>query len=121
MISGPSDDNRSRRRYERVRGPFSGRHLGARKTHVLVYDLNLGGGVVNFTDSQPKASTLTLKINLPHEGPITVHAEPLYRHQGGLAVRFVDVDSHTAGRLLRTVDVLKRRRAAPSLDASSGA
>ena len=119
MISGQSDGNRSKRRYERVKGPFSGRHLGPHKTHVLVYDLNLGGGVVNFTDEQPRGSTLTLKINLPHEGPITVNAEPLYRHQGGLAVRFVDVDSHTAGRLLRTVDVLKRRRPALSLGASS--
>lgn len=110
--------NRSRRRYARVKGPFGGRHLGRHKTHVLVYDLNLGGAVVNFTDEQPKASTLMLKINLPHEGPITVNAETLYRHEAGVAVRFLDVDSHTAARLRRTVDALKARRPAYSVGAS---
>lgn len=103
------EGNRARRRYERVKGPFGGRHLGRRKTHVLVYDLNLGGGFVNFTDGQPEGPRLLLKINLPQEGPITVNAETVYRHRAGLAVRFVDVDDETAARLARTVDSLRRR------------
>ena len=117
-MPGEFEGNRSRRRYARVKGPFGGRHLGRQKTHVLVYDLNLGGAVVNFTDEPPKASTLMLKINLPHEGPITVNAETLYRHEDGLAVRFVDVDSHTAALLRRTVDTLTGRRPALSFGAS---
>lgn len=107
--------NRARRRYERVKGPFGGRHLGLRKTHVLVHNLNLGGGFIDFTDELPEGSRLVLKIKLPQEGPITVHAETLYRHQAGLAVRFVDLDAETAARLARTVDELKGRRPAPGL------
>ena len=107
--------NRVRRRYERVKGPFGGRYLGLRKTHVLIYNLNLGGGLVNFTEELPESSTLVLTIKLPHEGPITVNAETLYRDEGGLAVRFVDLDADTAARLVRTVDELKGRQPVPSV------
>lgn len=99
----------SKRRYERVRGPFDGYHLGEPQTPVLVYDLNLGGGFVNFAEEQPATATLALKIDLPEQGSINVNAETVYRHQFGVAVRFVDVDTHTTARLLRAVKMLKDR------------
>jgi len=92
------------RRYTRVRGPFDGDHLGESRTPVLIYDLNLGGGLVNFCDEQPTAATLTLKIDLPREGPIIVHAETVYRRESSVAVRFVDLDRDSAARLTRTID-----------------
>jgi hypothetical protein len=95
------------RRYVRVRGPFDGYHL-ATKTPVLVYDLNLGGGFVNFGEKQPAEATLTLNIDLPH-GLITVNAETVYRDQAGVAVRFVDVDRDTAALLVSTVEALTER------------
>ena len=101
-----------RRRYVRVRGPFDGYNLGFPQTPVLVYDLNLGGGFVNFGDEQPKDWTLLLKIDLPQEGSVTVKAETVYRHQFGLAVRFVDMDADTAARLIRTVDACTAQQAA---------
>jgi len=99
----------STRRYVRVRGPFDGDHLGVPRTPVLIYDLNLGGGFVNFGDEQPTGATLTLKIDLLREGPITVNAETVYRDASGVAVRFVDVDRDTAARLTRTIDALTER------------
>jgi hypothetical protein len=90
-----------------VAGPFDGCHLGSPEAPVLIYDLNLGGGFVNFIDEQPEESTLVLQIDLPDEGPITVNAQTVYRHQFGLAVRFVDVDAQTGARLIRTVDALR--------------
>jgi len=99
------------RRYVRVRGPFDGYNLGLPQTSVLVYDLNLGGGFVNFGDEQPSEWTLQLKIDLPQEGPIMVNAETVYRHQFGVAVRFVDMDADTAARLLRTVDAFSSQQA----------
>jgi hypothetical protein len=97
----------STRRYVRVRGPFDGYHLGT-KTPVLIYDLNLGGGFVNFGDEQPAEATLTLNIDLPR-GLITVNAETVYRDPSGVAVRFVDVDRDTAALLLSTVESLTER------------
>ena len=97
----------STRRYVRVRGPFDGYHL-ATKTPILVYDLNLGGGFVNFGDEQPAEATLTLNIDLPW-GLITVNAETVYRDPAGVAVRFVDVDRDTAAVLVSTVEALSAR------------
>ena len=97
----------STRRYVRVRGPFDGYYLGT-KTPVLVYDLNLGGGFVNFGDEQPAEATLTLNIDLP-SGLITVNAETVYRDPAGVAVRFVDMDRDTAALLNSTVALLSER------------
>ena len=72
----------------------------------MIYDLNLGGGFVSFGDAKPTGATLTLKIDLPREGPIMVNAEAVYRDTTGVAVRFVDLDRDTAARLTRTIDAL---------------
>ena len=98
----------STRRYVRVRGPFDGYHLGLPETPVVVYDLNLGGGFVNFAGEQPHAATFVLRIYLPQEGAITVHAVTVYRQESGVAVRFVDIDADTTARLARTVDALQQ-------------
>lgn len=107
MAHGIKSGN-SNRRYVRVRGPFDGYHLGSPRTPVLIYDLNLGGGFVNFGAHQPEEATLTLKIDLPR-GPITVNAEMVYRDRSGVAVRFVDVDRETSALLVGTVEALAER------------
>lgn len=100
------------RRYFRALGPFNGYHLGLRKTPVLVFNLNVGGGFVNFTDEQPKGATFVLTIELPPEGRITVKAETVYRDPSGIAVRFVDLDADAAGRLARAVERVRAQHAA---------
>ena len=95
----------SKRRYVRVHGPFDADHLDFPRTPVLIYDLNLGGGFVNFGDSfGPEGATLRLRIDLPREGPIMVNAEAVYRDASGVAVRFVDMDLDAAQRLARQID-----------------
>ncbi len=76
---------------------------------ILIYDLNLGGGFVNFGAEQPSDATWRLKIDLPREGPITVNAETVYRGESGVAVRFVDLDRDSAARLARTINALTER------------
>ena len=92
-----------KRRYRRVKGPFSGRHIGSTKTHVFVTDLNLGGGFITFTGEKPPSSMFVLRINL-HDGPINVNAQTVHRDQLGHGVRFVNLDVATAARLARTID-----------------
>ena len=93
----------TKRRFPRARGPFDAYHVGLH-TPVLVYDLNLGGGFVNFGGAQPTDVEFVLRVALPQEGVITVHAETVYRHESGVAVRFVNVDRDTCERLARTID-----------------
>lgn len=98
----------STRRYVRVRGPFDADHLDSPQTSVLIYDLNLGGGFVNFGGDQgPPGATLRLRIDLPREGPIIVNAEAVYRDAAGVAVRFVDLDRDSVSRLTRTIDSMR--------------
>jgi hypothetical protein len=99
------------RRYVRAVGPFNGYHLGLQKTPVLVFNLNLGGGFVNFTGEQPAGSTFVLTIDLGHEGRMTVKAETVYRDASGIAVRFVDLDAETSGRLARAVERVREQQA----------
>ena len=91
------------RRYRRVKGPFSGRLLGPTKTLIFITDLNLGGGFINFFEEPPQESTFALRINL-HDGPITVKAETVSRHETGHGVRFVNLDGETALLLERTLE-----------------
>ena len=102
-------DYQPARRFVRVRGPFDADHLDVPRTPVLIYDLNLGGGFVDFGADQPKGAALRLRIDLPREGPITVNAETVYRDAAGVAVRFVDLDRDSALRLARTIDALTER------------
>ena len=92
-----------KRRYLRVKGPFGGRYLGATKTHVVVTDLNVGGGFIKFTGTPPDSSTFVLRINL-HEGPVTVNAETVHCDEKGYGVRFFNLDTETILRLSRTID-----------------
>ena len=96
----------STRRYVRIRGPFDADHLDLAATPVLIYDLNLGGGFVKFGEQRPTTATLTLKIDLPIGGPLTVNAEAVYQDVAGVAVRFVDMDSETTTRLARNIEAL---------------
>jgi hypothetical protein len=94
----------STRRYVRALGPFNGYHLGLRKTSVLIFNLNVGGGFVTFTDEQPAGTTMVLTVDLQQDGRVTAKAERVYRDPSGIAVRFVDLDEDSAGRVARAVE-----------------
>ena len=104
-MSNEFGGERTRRRYERVTGPFDGLLEGP----VLIYDLNVGGCYVNSPLEPAEGTMVMLKIQLPQEGWITVNAEALYRLQHGFAVQFIDLDADAADRIARTVEALKRR------------
>ena len=100
------------RRYVRALGPFNGFHLGLSKAPVLVFNLNVGGGYVTFTDGQPPAATFVLTIDLQQEGRITAKAETVYRDSSGIAVRFVGLDADSSDRLARAVERVREQQAA---------
>jgi hypothetical protein len=102
------------RRYVRATGPFNGYHLGLRKTPVLIFNLNVGGGFVNFPDEQPVATTFVLTIELPEEGRVTALSQTVYRDPSGLGVRFVDLDAEDCERLRRAVERARAATAVPA-------
>ena len=99
------------RRYIRAVGPFTGYHLGSRKTPVLVFNLNVGGGFVSFSDEQPAKTSFDLTIELPEDGEIVVVAQTVHREPFGIGVRFVDLSDDDARRVGRAVERVKTLQA----------
>jgi hypothetical protein len=95
------------RTHLRVAGPFDGERVGLLETPIQLFDLSSGGAFVNSLHEQTEGVKLLLKIDLPHEGWITVKAETLYTRPGGFAVSFVDVPPDVAIRLERALRALQ--------------
>jgi hypothetical protein len=106
-----ADNVTSQRRYVRALGPFNGHYLGLLKTPVMVFNLNVGGGFVTFTDEQPAAASFVLTIDLQQQGRITAKAETVYRDASGIAVRFVGLDADSSERLARAVERVREQQA----------
>jgi hypothetical protein len=106
----PTDHPVDRRVHSRIRGPFDGRREGLLDTPVRVYDLSRGGCFITSLHEQQPGIRLTLHIDIPGEGVITVIGETLARqNEFGYAVRFVDVDTETAARLDHAIGRLAAR------------
>ena len=103
----PAVETDDRRKHDRVPGPFDAWRVGLIDTPMRIYDVSLGGCFVNAMHEQEVGVPFTLKIQLPHEGWITLKAETLYRRPGfGFAVRFTEIAPEAAQRLERAIDKL---------------
>jgi hypothetical protein len=107
----------SKRMHARVHGPFDGVRIGALETPVQLYDLSRGGCFINSMHQQQPGVRVLLKIDLPHERWITVHAETLPRsNEFGYAVRFVNMSVETTERLDRALRALQESVSLPTTE-----
>ena len=103
---------RDRRAHRRFPGPFDGRRVGALETPIRIYDLSRGGCFITSMHEQQPGIELTLKIDLPTQGWVTVVAQTLARqNEFGFAVQFVGVDAEAAAKLERALKHLEEREA----------
>ena len=72
---GGSDRQASRRCELRVAGPFEARRVGPLPTPLRIHDLSAGGCLVECYYDVASGRRITLQIDLPGEGWITVEAE----------------------------------------------
>ena len=104
---GNCDRTASRRESPRVAGPFDGRRVGALTTPLRIHDLSAGGCLIESHHEVTSGRRLTLQIDLPGEGWITLQSETLYmRENYGFAVKFIDVDEGNRARISRTIERL---------------
>ena len=97
----------SRRRHQRVPGPFEGRRRGALTVSLHIHDLSVGGCLIQCYHEVPPGRRIKIDIELPYAGWITLEAETLYtRPDYGFAVKFVDVSEQTVARLDRVIQRL---------------
>jgi len=96
-----------RRKHPRIWGPFGGKRVGALPVAIHIHDLSLGGCFVESSHEEPAGRRITIEIELPHEGWITLQTETLYtRPDYGFAVKFVDTPDETRAALERVINQL---------------
>jgi hypothetical protein len=104
---GASDRQASRRCELRVVGPFDGRRVGPLPTPLRIHDLSAGGCLIECYYDVPVGRRITVQIDLPGEGWVTLDAETLHlRDNFGFAVQFVDLTDANRRRLERTIERL---------------
>jgi hypothetical protein len=109
LVPNPAS-GRDRREHRRFPGPFDGRRVGALDTPIRIYDLSRGGCFITSLHEQQPGIRMTLHIELPNDGTVTVTAETLPRQNDfGFAVRFVEIDPESVARLERALKRLEER------------
>jgi hypothetical protein len=104
---GGADHQASRRSELRVAGPFDGRRMGPLPTPLRIHDLSAGGCLIECYYDVAVGRRLTLQIELPTEGWITLDAEAIYlRNNFGFAVRFIGLSAANRSRIERTIEGL---------------
>ena len=106
-VAAPAD----RREHQRFTGPFDGLRVDALETPIRIYDLSRGGCFITAMHAQTPGVRMTLRIELPPDGWITLTAETLARHdEMGFAVRFVHMEADEAARFERALKRLESRK-----------
>ena len=102
-----------RREHFRVPGPFNGRWQGLIPVPLHIHDLSVGGCLVESYHEIRSGRRMTIDIELPVEGWVSLQAETCYVRDGyGFAVKFVDVPDEMRVRLERVVQLLLDQAAA---------
>jgi hypothetical protein len=98
-------DPSNRRRHPRVPGPFDGRRVEMLMTVPLrIYDLSMGGCLIEAHHEQRPGQRFALEIDLPGEGWVEMQAESLYVREGyGFAARFREMTDEARQRLERAL------------------
>lgn len=104
-MSARGDSPRKRtKRAPRINGPFLGRWRGELDFDLTIHDLSITGCLVESFHEMAAGRRMTIEIDLPNEGTVSVVAESVYsRSDVGFAVKFVDMSPETRVKLARTV------------------
>lgn len=105
-VSGLDDTppGKKTKRAPRINGPFQGRWRGALDFELTIHDLSITGCLIESFHEMPAGRRMTIEIDLPNEGTVSLEAESVYsRPDYGFAVKFVDVPPDTRVQLARAV------------------
>jgi PilZ domain-containing protein len=113
--AGSLAENRSRsfaadrRRFFRICHSFEGRRRGILTVPIRIYDLSVGGCLIESRYPESRGRRLELDIDLPWEGWTTLDAQIVnIRPEYGYGVQFVGVPEDIRRRLDRVVERIGR-------------
>ena len=100
----PSNDLANKRTHKRVLGPFVGRRGTLLPVPIRIHDLSAGGALIECFHEEAVGRRVTVEIELPTEGWVTLKAEIVsLRPNYGYAVRWVDVSPDVQWKVELTI------------------
>jgi hypothetical protein len=104
-MSQASDDKGGRRRAPRVPGPFEGRRIGEPTVDIRIHALSVVGCLIQSAHEVPVGRHITVEIDLPYEGTVTLEAEIVNARRGhGFAVQFVNMTDEVRAVIERVIE-----------------
>jgi hypothetical protein len=104
-MSQAPDDKGGRRRAPRVPGPFEGRRIGEPTVDIRIHGLSVVGCLIQSDHNVPVGRQMTIEIDLPYEGTVTLEAESVNTRRGvGFAVQFVTMTDDVRAALERVIE-----------------
>jgi hypothetical protein len=104
-MSQASDDKSGHRRAPRVPGPFEGRQIGESTVDIRIHALSVVGCLIQSAHDVPVGRQITVEIDLPYEGTVTLEAERVNTRRGyGFAVQFVSMTDEVRAALERVIE-----------------
>ena len=104
-VAGPSAAVDNKRSHKRVLGPFVGRRGTLLPVPIRVHDLSIGGGLIECFHEERVGRRITIELELPVEGWVTLEAEIVsIRPNYGYAVKWVNVAPDAQWKLDLTID-----------------
>jgi hypothetical protein len=101
----PTTDIDNKRTHKRVLGPFVGRRGTLLAVPIRIHDLSIGGALIECFHEERLGRRITVEIELPIEGWVTVDAEIVsIRQNYGYAVKWVNVTPDVQWKLELTID-----------------
>ena len=93
------------RRAPRVPGPFEGRHIGESTVGIRLHGLSIVGCLIQSAHDVPVGRQISIEIDLPYEGTVTLEAESVNTRPGyGYGVAFVDMTNEVRDALERIIE-----------------
>lgn len=107
-----SEISPERRTHRRLRGPFDAVRIGLLDFKLRIYDLSVGGCLIESLTEITSEQPIRLRLALPDGNSVTIRGQiKLPPRDIGYAVRFVDLDDSTRATIEQALEYAELERA----------
>jgi PilZ domain-containing protein len=105
------EEGENQRQHRRIRGPFDAVRVGLLEFKLRLYDLSVGGCLIDSLTAATAQHPIRLRITLPDGNTVAVRGLIVPPPRDiGYAVRFIDLDARTSEMIERALDYALQER-----------
>ena len=106
-----TENSENQRADRRIRGPFDAVRVGLLEFKLRLYDLSVGGCLIDSLTAVTAQHPVRLRITLPDGNTVTVRGQVVLPPRDiGYAVRFIDLDARTREMIEQALDYALQER-----------